>query len=80
MLGADVAEADRRLGTVALAADLEDHALAERRVGDVVADAQSDRLRVRRLRRLLAGAQRCLDDPLAVLVGRRLAAAPTGTA
>ena len=41
---ADVAEADDGLGLVALAVDVDDHALAELLVGDVVADVQPELL------------------------------------
>jgi len=68
VLCADTAEADRRLRAIAVAADLEHHALSEGRVLDVVADLEPESLRVRRLRRLTGGAQSSLDDALAVLL------------
>ena len=59
---------------VALAAQVDDDALAERRVLDVVADAQPEVVGVARRRRAApAGGQRGVDDPLAVGV-----AAPLG--
>src|SRR3954454_10517491 len=64
--GAGIAEAGRGLGLVALPADLEDDALAERRVLDVVARAQADVLRVGLGRRVLAapGVDRRVDHAL----------------
>src|SRR5690606_7050346 len=68
VLLADAGEVDHRLGLVAVAGDVDDHALAERGVFDVVADPQAELVRVGRCGRL-AGPHRGLDDPVAVLVG-----------
>ena len=48
MLRARIAESDGRLGLVVLTADVDDDALTERRMLDVVAEPQPDQLRVRR--------------------------------
>ena len=70
MLGADAREVHRRLGRVAGAAEVDDHALAERRVLDVVADAQPDGVGVARLRRRPpSGGEGGVDDALAMGVG-----------
>ena len=69
MLRADPGEVDRRLGRLALPAQVDDDPFAERRVLDVVADAQAEVVGVARFRRAATGGERGLDDPLAVGVG-----------
>ena len=44
MLLAEAGEVDHSLGLLADAGDVDDHALAERRVGNVVADPQAELL------------------------------------
>ena len=61
------------LGLVALAAEVDDDALAERRVLDVVADAQPEVVGVARCRRVAAaGGEGSVDDTLAVGVAASL--------
>src|SRR5689334_14929385 len=70
VLGADVAEADRRLRLLAIADDVDDHAFAEGGVLDVVADTQPDLLRVRRLwGEATTSRERGIDHPFAMGVG-----------
>ena len=67
VLDADAGEVDRRLGVAAALTDVDDDALAERRVLDVVADAQTEGVGVARLGSgALAGGDGRLDDAVAV--------------
>src|SRR5688572_19430577 len=73
MLLADTGEVDDRLRLLAHALDVDDHALAEGGVGDVVTDPQPELLRVRRLRRVARPRpDRSLDHAIAMLVGGRV--------
>ena len=54
MLLTDAGEVDDRLGLLAGPGDVDDHALAERRMSDVVTDPETEVLRIGRLRGLPA--------------------------
>ena len=70
MLGAHIAEANGGLGLLAGTFDVDDDPLTERRMLDVVTDAQADLLRVRRLRaETAASSEGRVDNSLAVGLG-----------
>ena len=71
MLGAHAGETDGGLGAVALTADLDDDALSERRVLDVVAHAQAERVGTVLLRRRVARPHHRVDDAVLLPTPRR---------
>ena len=70
MFRAHVAESDGRLGLFAAAFDVDDDALAERRMLDIVAHAQRQQLRVSGLRgQALTSVDSGIDNALAMRFG-----------
>lgn len=66
MLGSDPGEVHHRLGAITRPRDLDDHALTERWMRDIVADPKTDLVGVGTLSWRRPGPQRGLHDPFAM--------------